>query len=245
MVETKRLIQASIEAGKDFFRPPHSRSQAGAEAVSVHAPVMIPIRTIGPAQRSRIAQHLLTLDPSDRYLRFGYAANDEQIQRYVEGIDFERDEVFGIFNRNLELIAMAHLALAADPQCNSCAEFGVSVSKPARGRGYGSRLFERAAMHARNEGIALMFIHALTENRAMLNIARKAGAVLESDGSETEAHLRLPRATIDSRMTALVEEQFAQTDYHLKSQAKQFWGVLGAIQEIRKGVRDARHKSRS
>jgi hypothetical protein len=88
-------------------------------------------------------------------------------------------------------------------------------------------------MHARNEGIELMFIHALTENRAMLNIARKAGAVLERDGSETEAHLRLPRATIDSRMTAMVEEQFAQTDYHLKSQAKQFWGVLGAIQEIR------------
>ena len=32
------------------------------------------------------------------------------------------------------------------------AEFGVSVLKAARGRGYGARLFDRAVMHARNEG---------------------------------------------------------------------------------------------
>ena len=48
----------------------------------------------------------------DRYLRFGYAATDEQIERYVDGLDFERDEIFGIYNRRLELIAMAHLAFA-------------------------------------------------------------------------------------------------------------------------------------
>jgi len=36
----------------------------------------VPIRSIGPAQRERIAAHLLGLEPQDRYLRFGYAAND-------------------------------------------------------------------------------------------------------------------------------------------------------------------------
>lgn len=30
---------------------------------------------------------------------FGYAANDEQVRRYVSGLDFERDEIFGIYNR--------------------------------------------------------------------------------------------------------------------------------------------------
>src|SRR5690606_41450243 len=57
-----------------------------------------------------------------------------------------------------------------------------------------SRLFERAAVHARNEGVSQLFIHALSENTAMLKIARNAGAVLERAGSETEAHLRLPRS---------------------------------------------------
>ena len=77
----------------------------------------------------------------------------------------------------------------------------------------------------------------------LLLIARNAGATLERDGSETEAHLRLPPATLDSRVSALVEEQMAQTDYRLKVQAKQFWDILAAVQEIRRGVRDARDKA--
>ena len=54
--------------------------------------------------------HLLALEPADRYLRFGYAASDDQIRRYAEQLNFERDDIFGIYNRRLELIAMAHLA---------------------------------------------------------------------------------------------------------------------------------------
>lgn len=205
----------------------------------------VPIRSIGPAQRERIAAHLLGLEPQDRYLRFGYAANDEQIHRYVNQMDFDRDELFGIFNRKLELIAMAHLAFSADPTCLNCAEFGVSVTKSARGRGYGSRLFERAVMHARNEGVNLLFVHALSENTAMLKIARHAGAVIERDGSESEAHLRLPPADFDSRVTELFNEHLALTDYHVKAQVKQFWSALGLLQEIRQGVRDARDRYRS
>ncbi len=205
---------------------------------------VVPIRSIGPAHLERVRAHLLALDPHDRYLRFGYSANDEQIGRYVDGLKFERDELFGIFNRKLELIAMAHLAFSVDPQCHSCAEFGVSVSRQARGRGYGSRLFERAVMHARNEGVSQLFIHALSENTAMLRIARKAGAVIERDGSESEAHLRLPPADFDSRVTELINEQLAVTNYQLKAQAKHFWDALALLQEIRQGVRESREKAR-
>jgi RimJ/RimL family protein N-acetyltransferase len=206
--------------------------------------VVVPIRSIGPGQRERILAHLLSLEPHDRYLRFGYAANDEQITRYVDQLNFERDELFGIFNRRLDLIAMAHLAFSIDPQYTSCAEFGVSVAKSARGRGYGSRLFERAVMHARNEGVTQLFIHALSENTAMLKIARHAGAIIERDGSESEAHLRLPPADFDSRITELVNQQVAFTDYHLKVQAKQFWRLLNVLQDIRQGVREARERAR-
>ena len=199
-------------------------------------PTVVPIRSIGPDHRERIAQHLLALDTHDRYLRFGYSASDEQIRRYVAKLNFERDGLFGIFNRKLELIAMAHLAFSVDPQCLSCAEFGVSVAKAARGRRDGSQLFERAVMHARNEGVTMLFIHALSENTAMLKIARGAGASIERDGSESEAHLRVPPADFDSRITELVNEQVARTNYHLKVQAKQFWSVLHRLQAIRQGV---------
>ena len=206
---------------------------------------MVPIRSIGPSHNERIAAHLLALSPADRYLRFGYAANDEQIRRYVGGLDYVRDDIFGIYNRKLELIAMAHLAFSTNPELKSCAEFGVSVLAHARGRHYGSRLFDRAVMHARNEGVDMMFIHALSENTVMLNIARKAGATIERDGSESEAYLKLPPADLDSRMTELALEQIAQTDYRLKVQAKQFWDFLAMVQEVRRGVQDARNKTKA
>ena len=229
-------------ASKEFFRSPAQGSVPRPVAAPGAPSVMVPIRSIGPRHAERITAHLLSLEPRDRYLRFGYSANDEQIRRYVAGLNFERDEIFGIYNRKLELIAMAHLAFSTDPELKSCAEFGVSVLAHARGRGYGARLFDRAAMHSRNEGVQMMFIHALSENTAMLTIARKAGATVERDGSETEAYLKLRPADLDSRMTEMVDEQIAQTDYRLKVQAKKFWGFLALLQEVRRGVRNSRRK---
>lgn len=241
MLAATNLIKASLEVGRDFLRPPQDGSDEA--AVKRPTPLLVPIRSLGANHRARIANHLLSLNPQDRYLRFGYLAQDEHIQRYVDGLDFERDEIFGIYNRKLDLIAMAHLAHAADKNHEACAEFGVSVLPGARGRGYGARLFERAAMHATNDGISLLFIHALSENAAMLKIARNAGAKVERDGTESEAFLQLPRATFDSQVTEMLEEQVAQTDYRIKVQAKQFWSFLAEVQEIRRNAIDAQSRS--
>ena len=192
--------------------------------------VLVPIRSLGVGHRQRIARHLLALDDHDRYLRFGFRANDEQIQRYADSLNFERDDIFGIYNRRLDLIAVAHLAFSADHAMNASAEFGVSVLKSARGRSYGARLFDRAVMHARNEGVSRMFIHLLSENMAMLKIARNGGATVERDGSESEAHLQLPPATFDSHITEMLEENLARADYRIKVQVKQFRHVLAGLQ---------------
>lgn len=228
----------SAGGGSDLLRilPPE-------ESPSPRAPWVAVIRRLGARHRGRIARHLQSLNERDRYLRFGYMANDTQIQSYVDSLDFERDAVFGIYNRRLELVAMAHLAFSIDRNFDACAEFGVSVLPSVRGHGYGSKLFARAMRHARNEGVQLMFIHALSENTAMINIARKAGAKVEHDGSEASAYLRLPPPTFDTRVTEMLEDQLAMTDYRLKVQAKQFWEFLAGLQEVRRGVREGRHKS--
>lgn len=204
---------------------------------------IVPIREIGPRYREQIARHLLRLDEHDRYLRFGFGAQDRQIQQYVDKLDFERDRVFGIFNRRLDLIAMAHLAFPSDMAEAGFAEFGVSVSRHARGRGYGSRLFERAAIHAVNDGVRTLYIHALSENAAMIRIARKAGAKVASAGSETQAHLQLPESTFKTRVGELLADQLGQVDYWLKSEAVLARDLLATAQEVREGVREARHKS--
>ena len=241
MIAASKFIKASFEEGKRMIGILREKN-----LTQVHrTAVKVPIRALKASHAQQIAQHLLTLSREDRYLRFGYSASDEMIQRYVAGLNFERDEIFGIYNRRLELIAMAHLAFSVETDFSSCAEFGVSVLAHARGKGYGSSLFDRAVMHARNEGVEMMFIHALSENTAMLNIARKSGAILQRDGAESDAYLRLLPADLDSRMTEMFEEHLAQTDYRLKVQAKQFWDVVRMMQEVRLGVREAKTRTPS
>jgi GNAT superfamily N-acetyltransferase len=200
----------------------------------------VPIRSLGPRHRGRIASHLAALDESDRYLRFGYPASEAQMSKYVDLLDFDHDEVFGIFNRRLELIAMAHLAhptAAGTDTGERLSEFGVSVLPKARGRGFGGRLFEHAVLHARNRGVKTLLIHALSENTAMLKIARNAGARIERDGSESEAWVRLPPDSFVSHVEELVGQQAAELNYQMKRQAARVSGLLDTITEVRDNIR--------
>ena len=238
-----QILQATVDAAKELLKDPTHAAQPSDAAQAVNAtsaasaakpePTLVPVRVLGEEHKSRIAEHLIALDAHDRYLRFGYPARDEQILHYVAGIPFTRDAVYGIYNRNLQLIAMAHLAISAEPKTQGCAEFGVSVLKTDRSRGYGQHLFEHALRHAQNVGVHMLFIHALSENAAMLHIARKAGAKVESSGGDSEAHLLVPSATPGTRIAELVDTQVAEWDYHLKSQAKQFWGFLARLRAER------------
>ena len=203
----------------------------------------VPVRILSLKHRPRISAHLKSLAPQDRYLRFGYTATDEQIENYVNKLNFARDDIYGVFNRRLEIVAMAHLAFSVDPEWATCAEFGVSVDLKMRGKGLGARLFDRAVVHARNQGVGLLFIHALSENTAMLKIARKSGAKVVRDGSESDAYLSLPVADMDSQMDEFIEESMAEVDFQIKARAKQFSQVLRTLQEVRMGVRKSRHQS--
>ena len=214
------------------------RQAAGAARKLFH---WVPIRALSARHRPRILAHLLALSENDRYLRFGSIATDAQISHYVDLIDFESDEVFGIFNRRLELLAMAHLAFgprqAQAPSGRSShadirsAEFGVSVMAKARGRSYGTHLFERAVLHARNRGVERLVIHALSENKAMLTIARKAGSSVVRDGSESQAELSLPPDDVSSHVAQLVEDTAAEIDFRVKANVKVMGDWLSSLGE--------------
>jgi RimJ/RimL family protein N-acetyltransferase len=200
----------------------HSEAPPERRRSVAETPVWVAIRSLAPRHRDRIADHLLALSEHDRYLRFGHAASDAQIRRYVEALNFERDELLGIFSRRLRLLAMAHLAYPPEDElaAGASAEFGVSVAANARGRGYGKRLFDLAALHARNRGVHKLLIHALSENAPMLRIARHAGAVVVRDGAEAQALLELPADTLASQVEQMVETGAAEWDYRLKQQTR-------------------------
>lgn len=204
---------------------------------------LIPIAALDLSKSQQILQHLNELSEHDRYLRFGYAATNIHIEKYVANLKFDRDEIYGIFNSELQIIAMAHLALMKEDGQEHSSEFGVSVSAHARGRGYGAHLFQRAVIHARNEKVYKMHIHALSENAPMIRIARKGGAKIERYGSEVEAFLSLPKRNLDSRVTEFMANQYAKTNYSIKEDANRFWSFLAKVQEIRTGVRKSRHQA--
>jgi GNAT superfamily N-acetyltransferase len=195
------------------------------EAQSPAPPVegWVPIRDLHARHRHRILDHLMHLGERDRFLRFGSPVSTEQLSKYVASIDFKRDEVFGIFNRKLQLVAVAHLAALpgqgphGDGSSRGRAmEFGVSVLPDGRGKGLGMRLFMHAIMHARNQHASHLMIHALTENGPMLRIAAKAGAIIERDGPDAEAWLKLPPDTVVSHLDSSLQSLAAEVIYRVK-----------------------------
>ena len=179
-------------------------------------PCWVPVRSLGQRHRARALEHLLALGEADRVLRFGHLASDERLRQYVALLDFERDAVFGVFDRRLRLSALVHLAFEAD---GHAAEFGVSVRPSLRGRGLGTLLFDHAVMHARNRGVRTLFIHLARDNAPMLSIVRQAGAEIAFEGAEAQAQLPLPADTLGSQLQELLGHQASDLDYRLKRQA--------------------------
>jgi GNAT superfamily N-acetyltransferase len=188
------------------------------------------VKQLGERDRRRVLKHFLALDDSDRLLRFGTVLPDEQIEAYVARIDFAHDTVYGVYNRVFKLVAVGHLAFAPKEDLPAAklmtttkdivAEFGLSVSRSARGLGIGSKLFERAAIHCRNADVDTLYMHCLSSNQTMMHIAKKAGMEIEREYGEADAYLRLPPPSPSSVLQEAIEEQFATLDYTLKANTR-------------------------
>jgi RimJ/RimL family protein N-acetyltransferase len=177
-----------------------------------------PIKELGESERWLFTQHLLDLGADDRYLRFGNPLSNEAIEAYVDRIDFGADTIFGIFDDGLKLVAAGHFAPTREeaPGPIRSAEFGLSVASAARGAGMGTALFYRAASHARNLQIGTLFMHCLSQNRAMIRIARKAGMDIHQAQGEADAYLSLPPGDLASAIEEGVQQQIAIFDYAIK-----------------------------
>jgi len=203
------------------------------------------VKQLAERDRRRMLKHFLGLDDSDRLLRFGSILHDERVQAYVDGIDFHRDAVYGVYNRVFKLVAVGHLAFAPKEKISAgeaattkdrIAEFGVSVSASARGKGVGSKLFERAAIHCRNSDVDTLYMHCLSSNQTMMHIAKKAGMEIQRERGEADAYLRLLPANPASMLQEAIEEQVATIDYNFKANkrfAVKFFGMGRASDERR------------
>ena len=196
------------------------------QVLGQHGKGAVLVKALGERDRKRMLRHFLALDRDDRLLRFGNMLGDEQVAAYVGKIDFGRDIVFGVIDRKFQLAGVGHLAFTskeAHPDRvdytdkEKVAEFGVSVASSARGQGVGSRLFERAAIHCRNNDIDTLYMQCLSSNRTMMHIAKKAGMEIQREYGEADAHLHLPPPSPASVLAEALDEQFAKIDYTVKA----------------------------
>jgi GNAT superfamily N-acetyltransferase len=183
----------------------------------------IPVHRLTEAARPKLRGHFLRLDADDIRLRFGSPLGSDAIAAYVEAIDFDTDAVFGVYEDELGLAAAAHVAFGVDG-----AELGVSVLPGHRSRGIGSALFARAVEHARNRFVTRMYMHCLSENVAMMHIAKKSGMKICVDTGEAEAFLKLEPADQASLSGELMGQRVALFDYALKTQAAAMRRITGS-----------------
>jgi RimJ/RimL family protein N-acetyltransferase len=185
------------------------------------------VQRVNAGGRAALAPHFLALSADDRRLRFGASLSEESVVAYTEGIDFDRDAVFAIFDNDLAAVGVAHLAFGDD-----IAELGISVLPAHRGRGAGAALFARAAEHARNRSVPSLFMHCLSENAAMMHIARKSGMDIVSSAGDADAHLELAPASPLSITGEYLVDRLALYDYALKAQ-------VSALRRINTALRRA------
>jgi GNAT superfamily N-acetyltransferase len=175
----------------------------------------IPVQRLGGNAAAQYLEHLLALAPEDTRLRFGSVISVDRITKYVYAIDFDTDEVFGVFGDELKLIGAAHLGFTGE-----AAELGVSVLPGYRGAGVGAALVARASEHARNRKVRQLFMHCLAENAAMIHIARGANMDVVIQSGDADAHVALPPADSRSVHSELIADRVALFDFALKSQVE-------------------------
>jgi GNAT superfamily N-acetyltransferase len=155
------------------------------------------VRRLWPSDQEAFRDHLLSLDPRSRHLRFGGGMSDDFLVRYSENCFGKGDLVYGAF-------IAGKLVGAAELRSNQAiwseqapfgrhihAEAAFSVDDGYRRRGVGERLFKRILRAATNHGVETIEIICLPENVGMQNLAKKF-----------EAHFTFEENWLTGRLTA-------------------------------------------
>jgi GNAT superfamily N-acetyltransferase len=144
---------------------------------SISSPVET--RRLWLSDKEAFRDHLLSLDPRSRHLRFGGGMSDDFLVRYAENCFGKGDLLYGAF-------VDGKMVGAAELRSNQAiwseqapfgrhihAEAAFSVDQDYRRRGIGEKLFKRILRAATNHGVETIEIICLPDNVGMQNLAKK------------------------------------------------------------------------
>ena len=186
---------------------------------------MIP-RKLTPFDKEKLIEHfMIDIVDNDRRLRFGYEAPDSSVKKYVE----DSLENYGYVNMwfvvevdaldrfsGKKIIATCHVSM--NKQTNT-AEMGCTVSPDYRNQKIGQELFNRGITWARMAGAENVFMHCLSENRAIQHIAKKGGmTVVTIDPTEKESTIQIKQNQFEAGFKDMIMDQIAVYDAAIRQQ---------------------------
>ena len=157
----------------------------------------VEVRRLWPSDKEAFRDHLLSLDPRSRHLRFGGGMSNEFLVHYAESCFGKGDLLYGAFVDG-KLVGAAELrsnraiwSEQAPFGRDIHAEAAFSVAESHRRRGIGEKLFKRILRAATNHGVETIEIVCLPENVGMQNLAKKF-----------HAHFTFEENSLTGRLTA-------------------------------------------
>lgn len=162
------------------------------------------IRRLWARDAPAVLAHYRRLDESSRRRRFLAAINDAALAERAALTGSASLAMVGGFEGGA-IRALGELSLGDDDS----AEIALSVERPWQGRGVGTAIMRRLVEKASNRAVRRLLVRCMDENRAMLQIARHAGAVIRSDAGELEGMIEAPPATWLSLLDECANESLA------------------------------------
>lgn len=176
------------------------------------------VRKVLPNEYLKYRAHLKALDSASKHLRFGVVVSNEVIDQLCDKFEADTDNniLFCIENKELEFIAVGHIALAGEM------ELAFSVLPEYQGQGMGNQLFKRVIQWCRTHGKLKGCMVCLSHNSVIKHLCTKYGIHMSSADGETLADIELDHPDFATFVTEATDSNLAVMDYLGKRFARKF-----------------------
>lgn len=183
---------------------------------------------------SEYAKHLKNLPEADRYTRFCYNINNENIDQFILSVLYHADN-HHLFTATLDdnIVGFGHLAREGDNW-----ELAVSVNSEHQGQGVADRIIDFMIAWGKTRGIHSVFMHCITQNQKIQHLARKHGLrMVERDGTEVTSKVDLPAPTPMDYTADFMREQRELLEQMTDIQRK-MWANLNPLTYVKEHTLD-------
>ena len=157
-----------------------------------------------------LAYHFLSLNATDRYLRFGRVSSDLEIVAYADSLLGRGECVFAVAEPAPSVTGVLHLEMS-----DGGAYLGLSVSDWARRRGIGTALLGQAAYVASSRDIRVFRVRNLNANFALRNLAHQVGMNVAWTPATGPAQLDPPDRGVSHGDVQYIAGRIALVDHSL------------------------------